>query len=119
MNNNTINQRPHQPLSSSSSSSSSSITLNTRIINGLKQRSQDTMLQQNYASFQTNERQQSPMLPISPRMNYFVTNEMYRITFEYSLDDSLSINFAGAASGTSTMNDTNLTSPVTTCQDIR
>ncbi|CAF0970752.1 unnamed protein product [Rotaria sp. Silwood1] len=99
--NNNLNQTQHQPLSSSSSSSSSSIgTLNSRLVNNFKQRSQDTILQQNYSSFQNNDRQHSPMLPISPR-------------------DTLSINFSGANSGTSTINDANLTSPVTTCQDIR
>ncbi|CAF2541225.1 unnamed protein product [Rotaria sp. Silwood2] len=98
--NNNLNQVQHQPLSSSSSSSSSSIaTLNPRLVNSFKQRSQDTILQQNYSSFQNTDRQHSSMLPISPR-------------------DTLSMNFSGA-NGTSTINDPNLTSPVTTCQDIR
>ncbi|CAF1471226.1 unnamed protein product [Rotaria sordida] len=103
-NNNNNNQSQHQPLlSSSSSSSSSSIaTINPRLINNFKQqqqRSQDMILQQNYSSFQNHDRQHSPMLPISPH-------------------DTLSMNFSGA-NGTSTINDANLTSPVTTCQDIR
>ena len=53
-----MNNNPNQPpLSSSSSSSSSSLTTsNIRLINGFKQ--------QNYPSFQNNDRQ----LPISPRM---------------------------------------------------
>jgi len=51
----------NQPLSSSSSSSSSSLpTLNIRPINGFKQ--------QNYPSFQNNDRQH---LPISPRIFCF------------------------------------------------
>jgi hypothetical protein len=64
------NRRPYslinnnQPLSSSSSSSSSSLpTLNIRPVNGFKQ--------QNYSSFQNNDRQHSPMLPISPRIFCF------------------------------------------------
>ncbi|CAF1448951.1 unnamed protein product [Adineta steineri] len=81
----------HQPLSSSSSSSSSSVPIsNTRIINGFKQRTQDPMFYPN------TDRQH---LPIPPH-------------------DPLSMNFSGA-NNTSTINDTNLTSPVTTCQDIR
>jgi hypothetical protein len=61
-----INTNLNQPpLSSSSSSSSSSLTTtNMRLINGFKQRSQETILSQNYPSFQNNDRQ----LPISPRM---------------------------------------------------
>jgi hypothetical protein len=70
-----INNNINQTLSSSSSTSSSSslTTSNIRLVNGLKQqRSQDTLLQQqNYSSFQNNDRQHSPMLPISPRMLFF------------------------------------------------
>lgn len=64
-----VNNNPTQPLSSSSSSSSSSVpTSNARLVNGLKQRSQEALLQPNFPSFQNNDRQQhSLMLPISPR----------------------------------------------------
>ncbi|CAM4783983.1 unnamed protein product [Rotaria magnacalcarata] len=95
-----INNNPTQPLSSSSSSSSSSIpSLNPRLANAFKQRSQDTILQQNYPSFPNNDRQQhSPMQPMSPH-------------------DTISMNFTGA-NGTSTINDTNLTSSAATYQDI-
>jgi hypothetical protein len=94
-----INTHVNQPLSSSSSSSSSSLTTsNIRLVNGFKQRSQETILQQNYPSFSNNDRQHSPMLPGSSH-------------------DTLSMNFSGA-NGTSLINDPNLTSPVTTCQEI-
>jgi hypothetical protein len=64
-----INTHVNQPLSSSSSSSSSSLTTsNIRLVNGFKQRSQETILQQNYPSFSNNDRQHSPMLPGSSRM---------------------------------------------------
>jgi hypothetical protein len=68
-----INNNLNQPLSSSSSSSSSSLTTsNIRLVNGFKQRSShETILQQNYSSFQNNDRLHSPMLPISPRMVFF------------------------------------------------
>jgi hypothetical protein len=68
------NLNQQQPLSSSSSSSSSSLTTsNIRLVNGFKQQenkkwSQDALLQQtSYPSFHNNDRQHSPMLPISPR----------------------------------------------------
>ena len=95
----------NQPLSSSSSSSSSSLTTsNIRLANGFKQqRAQETMLPQNYSS-----------LPISPRMFIFLSE----FSSERNLDENLSLNFPGA-NGNSTINDPNLTSPVTTCQDIR
>ncbi|UJR10125.1 hypothetical protein I4U23_014348 [Adineta vaga] len=82
----------HPPLSSSSSSSSSS-TLpisNNRLINGLKQRSPDTI--------------------------YFPNNDRQHLSM--SSHDALSMNFTGA-NGTIPICDANLTSPVTTCQDIR
>jgi hypothetical protein len=68
-----INNNLNQPLSSSSSSSSSSLTTsNIRLVNGFKQRSShETILQQNYSSFQNNDRLHSPMLPISTRMVFF------------------------------------------------
>ena len=102
MNNNSNNQ----PLSSSSSSSSSSLTTsNIRLVNGMKQRSQETMLSQNY-----------PSLPISPRMlNIRFIILQKKIS---SLDETLSMNFPGA-SGNSNITDPNLTSPVSTCQEMR
>lgn len=102
-----MNANTNQPLSSSSSSSSSSLTTsNIRLANGFKQqRVQETMLPQNYSS-----------LPISPRrfilLNGFISER------KRNLDENLSLNYPGA-NGNSTMNDPNLTSPVTTCQDIR
>ena len=118
MNNNpNQTQTQHQPLSSSSSSSSSSIApLNPRLVNGLKQRSQDTLMQPNYPSFSNNDRQNSPMLPISPRM--FSLFLFFCLRIYFNSDDPLTMNFSGA-NGTSTVNDPNLTSPVTACQDIR
>ena len=79
------------PISSSSSSSSSSqananllLMNNSYKSNDNKNWSQDTILsQQNYTAMSNNDRQHSPMLPISTRRKCLRTNNSFIVRFSF------------------------------------